>query len=112
MNGRLNYGFLFKEMPTTYKRKKGERDRWKQEDLERAINAVKGKAVVINVASRAFGIPSRTLRRQILQDSYKKSLGPAACLGSDAEIKNGVAYSTDASSRFRTEQKIYSNSCL
>jgi hypothetical protein len=52
--------------------------------LERAINVVKGKAMGINAASRAFGIPSR---RQILQDNYKKSLGPAACSGSDAEIK-------------------------
>jgi hypothetical protein len=46
-----------------------------------------GKAMGINAASRAFGIPSRTLRRRILQNNYKKSLGPAACLGSDAEIK-------------------------
>jgi hypothetical protein len=55
--------------------------------LERAINSVKGKAMLINAGNRAFGIPSRTLRRRILQDSYKKSLGPAASLGSDAEIK-------------------------
>jgi transposase-like protein len=87
INGRFNKGVLFKEKPTTHKRKNIERGRWKQEDLERAINAVKGKAMCINAASRAFGIPSRTLRRQIIQGNYKKSLGPAACLGSDAEIK-------------------------
>jgi transposase-like protein len=74
-------------MPTTYKRNNDERGRWKQEDLERAINFVKGKAVGINAASRAFGIPSRTLRRRILQDNDNRSLHPAACLGSDAEIK-------------------------
>jgi hypothetical protein len=39
--------------------------------LEGVINVFKGKAMVINAASRAFGIPSRTLRRRILQDNYK-----------------------------------------
>jgi hypothetical protein len=74
-------------MPTTYKRKNDERGRWKQENLERAINVIKGKSMGISAASTAFGIPSRTLRKRILQNNYKKSLGPAACLGSDAEIK-------------------------
>jgi hypothetical protein len=63
INGRFNSGFIFKEMPTTYKPKNDERGRWKQEDLERVINAVKGKAMGINASNRAFGIPSRTLRR-------------------------------------------------
>jgi hypothetical protein len=67
--------------------KNDEMGRWKQEYLDRAINAVKGKSMGISAASRAFGIPSRTLTRRILQDNYKKSLGPAACLGSDVEIK-------------------------
>jgi hypothetical protein len=55
--------------------------------LERAINAVKGKEMGISAASTDFGIASRALRRRILQNNYKKYLGPAACLGSDAEIK-------------------------
>jgi hypothetical protein len=71
-------------MPTTYKLKNDERGRWKQEDLERTN---KGKAMGINAASTAFGIPSRILKRRILQNNYKQSLGPAACLGSDTEIK-------------------------
>jgi hypothetical protein len=74
-------------MPTAYKLKNDERGQWKQEDLERAINSVKGKAMGINATSTAFGFPSRALRRRILQDNYKKSLGPAACFGSDAELK-------------------------
>jgi transposase-like protein len=74
-------------MPTTYKRNNDESGRWKQEDLERAINAVKRTSVGISAASRAFGIPSRTLRRRIIRDSYKKNLCPAACLGSAAEME-------------------------
>jgi hypothetical protein len=74
-------------MPTTHKQKNYESGRWKQEDLERVINAVKGKSMGINAVSKAFEIPSRTLRRRILQDNYKRSLGPAAYSGSDAEIK-------------------------
>jgi hypothetical protein len=50
-------------------------------------NAFKGKTVVISAAISAFGIPSRTLRRHFLQNNYKRSLGTAACLGSDAEIE-------------------------
>jgi hypothetical protein len=73
-------------MPTTYELKNDERGRWKQEDLESVINAFNGKEMGINAASTAFGIPTRTLRR-ILQDNYKKSLGPAACSGSAAEMK-------------------------
>jgi hypothetical protein len=55
--------------------------------LEKAKNAVKGKSMSINAASRNFGIPSRALKRRILQDNYKKSLGTAVCLGSEAQMK-------------------------
>jgi hypothetical protein len=61
-------------MPKICKRKNDERGRWKQENLEWAINAFKGKAIGINAASRTFGILSRTLRRRILQDNYQKNL--------------------------------------
>jgi hypothetical protein len=53
-------------MSTTYKRKNVERDRWKKEDFERAINAFKEKAMGINAASRAIGIPARNLRIRVL----------------------------------------------
>jgi hypothetical protein len=56
-------------MLTTYKRKNYERELWKEQGLERAVNAVKGKAMGINAASRNFLIPSRSLRRQIIQDN-------------------------------------------
>jgi hypothetical protein len=39
-------------MPTTYRWKNYERGRWKQEDLERAENSIKGKTVGMNGASR------------------------------------------------------------
>jgi hypothetical protein len=43
LKGRINYVFIFKEMPTTYRRKNYERGRWEQESLERARNAFKVK---------------------------------------------------------------------
>jgi hypothetical protein len=73
--------------------------------LERAINAVKGKAMGNNAASRAFGIPSRTLRRRILQDYYKKSLSPAACLGSDAKMKIASHIQQMQAARFALRRK-------
>jgi hypothetical protein len=74
IKGRFSEVFIFKEILTAYKRKNDERGRWKKENLEWAINAFKGKTMVINAASRTFGIRSRTLRRRILQDNYKNKL--------------------------------------
>jgi hypothetical protein len=51
------------------------------------VNEV-GKTITgIYAASRDFGIPSKTLRRRILQNNNKKPLGRGACLGTDAEMK-------------------------
>jgi hypothetical protein len=63
LNEKFSEVFLLKGKPTIYKRKNNERGRWKQEVLERAINAVKEKATGINAASRNSGIASRTSRR-------------------------------------------------
>jgi DNA primase large subunit len=87
-------------MPTTYRQKNYDRGRWEQEDFERVINAFKEKAVGICAASRA-------LKRRIIQYN-KKSLGPAECIGTDAEMK----MLSHASCRFCIEQKRCLNSHL
>ncbi|KAJ4436168.1 hypothetical protein ANN_18798, partial [Periplaneta americana] len=75
------------EMPTVYKRKNDARGRWTEDDLKRAIDAVRENKMGVNEASRNFDIPSRTLRRRMTSSNYKKSLGPSACLGDEAENK-------------------------
>jgi hypothetical protein len=71
MNGRFSEVFIFKKMPTTYKRKNDERGRWKQENLKWAINAIKERAVGNNAASKDFDIPSRTLREEFFRITTK-----------------------------------------
>jgi hypothetical protein len=44
--------------------------------------------MVVNEASRVYGIPSRTLRRRIIQNSTKKlGLGPYGILGYENELR-------------------------
>ncbi|CAG9765944.1 unnamed protein product [Ceutorhynchus assimilis] len=75
-------------MPTQYKRKLGGKPRrqWRQEDLEEALRCLTSGEMGVNEASRAYGIPSRTLRRRRIQRNRSDlPLGPQAVLGTENE---------------------------
>lgn len=75
-------------MPTKYIRKPGStRGSWSEDALQRAITAVRN-GMGINLASKTFNIPSRTLRRRVqYNDSSKKPMGPTGTLGMANESK-------------------------
>lgn len=75
-------------MPTKYIRKPGStRGSWSEDALQRAITAVRN-GMGINLASRTFNIPSRTLRRRVQNnDASKKPMGPTGSLGMANELK-------------------------
>jgi 16S rRNA U516 pseudouridylate synthase RsuA-like enzyme len=58
-------------MPRMYKRI-SQRTQWPQEELSKAINAAKNKTVRVLTACRTFGMPTRTLRRRIIENSALK----------------------------------------
>ncbi|CAH1966258.1 unnamed protein product [Acanthoscelides obtectus] len=53
------------EMPTTYKRKYGERAKWSADSLRNAIECVQNRTMGVNEAARQFGIPKTALKDRI-----------------------------------------------
>lgn len=74
-------------MPTFYKRK-SRRAEWTEEQLQRAITAIKNGEMGVNETSKTFGIPCTTLRRRNRTNNIlKKTLGPSSVLGDSNERK-------------------------
>lgn len=75
------------KMPTEYKRKNSNRGNYTEENLRRAIEAVRNGSSV-NGASKNYGIPRKTLERKIKNNlSTTGKMGPDSMLGEANENK-------------------------
>lgn len=75
-------------MPTTYGPRKSSRAAWTQEDLDKAIIAVRDEKKPVRQAARENNIPEKTLRTRLATGRLIKGrLGQPPLLGEDAEKK-------------------------
>ncbi|CAH1971737.1 unnamed protein product [Acanthoscelides obtectus] len=73
-------------MPNIYKRKSLERAKWTEEQLKSAMSTVKDEELSVRQAGKTFGIPRKTLEKQIKQnEDHKKKLGPDTSFGAAHE---------------------------
>lgn len=92
------------QMVYSYKRKT-DRGRWSEADMERALEAVRSREMGWLRASRTFNVPTATLRRRALNKN-KNAIGTKKCFGSiksalNEEVETAIAnHILDLESRF------------
>lgn len=75
-------------MPTFYGPRKSNRALWNQEDLNKAVNAVRVDKTSVRKAARDNNIPEKTLRNRLATGNFVKgTLGEKPLLGEDGERK-------------------------
>jgi hypothetical protein len=73
-------------MPTKYKRKCPSPGKWSEKQLNSAIQNVRDNNMTLGEASRAYGIPPRTLKRRIdTNNTVKAGMRPSSIFGAESE---------------------------